>query len=162
MIKRFTDSIINITYYLLSYRKKLCEEILAAYPSLSDEEIQLLLPKKESISAIKIVTHSGHMAKIYCVTKIPMFFQLDLQTTVLFPTIYTLWHHPCLLNTFTTRMPVVPKLAGGADLMLPGLVLREPLTFYTFGKLAKGTPVSVNTEENKVFLSLLLWIIMDY
>ncbi|XP_032686293.1 eukaryotic translation initiation factor 2D [Odontomachus brunneus] len=135
-------------------RKKLCEEVLAAYPSLSDEEIQSLLPKKESISVMKIVTHGGHMAKIYCVAKIPMFFQLDSQTTVLFPTIYTLWCHPCLLNTFTTRMPVISKLAGGADLMLPGLVLKEPLTFYTFGKLSKGTPVSVNTEENKASVAV--------
>ncbi|EFN76796.1 eukaryotic translation initiation factor 2D [Harpegnathos saltator] len=135
-------------------RKKLCEEVLAAYPSLSDEEIQLLLPKKESISVMKIVTYSGHMAKIYCVAKIPMFFQLDLKTTILFPTIYTLWHHPCLLDTFTTRMPVVSKLAGGADLMLPGLVLKEPLTLYTFGKLSKGTPVSVNTDDNKASVAV--------
>lgn len=140
----------NIVQCVPSYRKKLCEEVSAAFPSLSDDEIQSLLPKKESISVMKIVTHGGHMAKLYCVAKIPMFFQLDSQNTVLFPTIFTLWHHPCLLTTFTTRMPVVHKLAGGADLMLPGLILKEPITFYTFGKLCKGSPVSVNTEENKV------------
>lgn len=125
---------------------------MAAYPSLSDEDIKSLLPTKESISVMKIVTYGGHMAKIYCVAKIPMFSQLDSKTTVLFPTICTLWHHPCLLNTLTTRVPVVSKLAGGADLMLPGLVLKEPLTFYTFGKLSEGTPVSVSTEENKVWV----------
>lgn len=123
----------------------------AAYPNLSDEEIQSLLPKKESISVMKIVIHSGQIGKVYCVAKVAMFFQMDsMQTTALFPTIYTLWHYPCLLRTFTTRAPVVSKLAGGADLMLPGLVLKEPLTLYTFGKLPKGMPVSVNTDDNKV------------
>ena len=127
---------------------------------MSDEEIQSLLPKKEAISIMKIVTHSGHVSKVYCVAKIPMFFQLDSYDTLLFPTIYTLWHHPYLLNTFTTHTPVISKLVGGADLMLPGLILKGPVTLYSFGKLPKGTPVSINTEENKVqTLSLHLLII---
>lgn len=96
------------------------------------------------------MTHSGQIVKVYCVAKVPMFFQLDSPITALFPTIYTLWCHPYLLYTFTTRVPVVSKLTSGANLMLPGLVLKEPMTLYTFGKLAKGMPVSVNTEENKV------------
>ncbi|CAL1688322.1 unnamed protein product [Lasius platythorax] len=133
-------------------RKRLCEEILAAYPSLSTD-IQLLLPKKESISLMKIVTHSGQIGRIYCVAKIPMFFQLD-SYNVLFPTIYTLWHHPYLINTFTTHTPVISKLAGGADLMLPGLVQKEPVTLYSFGKLPKGSPVSINTEENKATVAV--------
>ncbi|KAG5327258.1 EIF2D factor, partial [Pseudoatta argentina] len=135
-------------------RKKLCEEVLAAYPSLSDEEIQSLLPKKEAISIMKIATYSGHVGKVYCVAKIPMFFQLDLHDTLLFPTIYTLWHHPYLLNTFTTHTPVISKLVGGADLMLPGLILKGPVTLYSFGKLPKGTPVSINTEENKAAVAV--------
>ncbi|XP_072753218.1 eukaryotic translation initiation factor 2D isoform X2 [Anoplolepis gracilipes] len=133
-------------------RKKLCEEILATYPSLI-EEIQSLLPKKESISLMKIVTYSGQMGKIYCVAKIPMFFQLD-SYNLLFPTIYTLWHHPHLINTFTMHSAVLSKLAGGADLMLPGLVLKEPVTLYSFGKLPKGSPVSINTEENKATVAV--------
>lgn len=127
---------------------------MAAYPNLSTD-IQLLLPKKESISLMKIVTHSGQIGRIYCVAKIPMFFQLD-SYNVLFPTIYTLWHHPYLINTFTTHTPVISKLAGGADLMLPGLVQKEPVTLYSFGKLPKGSPVSINTEENKVRIFIFL------
>lgn len=121
---------------------------MAAYPSLV-QDIQMLLPKKESISIMKIITHNGQIGKIYCVAKIPMFFQLD-SYNLLFPTIYTLWHHPALINTFTMHSAVLSKLAGGADLMLPGLVLKEPVTLYSFGKLPKGSPVSINTEDNKV------------
>ncbi|OAD61511.1 Eukaryotic translation initiation factor 2D [Eufriesea mexicana] len=130
-------------------RKKLCEEILAAYPMLTDEETQSLIPKKEAISVMKIVTHSGHSGKVYCVAKLPMFFQLESLHQALLPTIYTLWHYSNLLRTFTTHPPVVSKLSRGADLMLPGVNMKQPITLYSFGKLQKGTPVSVNTNDNK-------------
>ncbi|CAL7946438.1 unnamed protein product [Xylocopa violacea] len=130
-------------------RKKLCEEVLAAYPSLTEEETQWLIPKKEAISVMKIITHNGHTGKVYCVAKVPMFFQLGSLNQTLLPTIYTLWHHPNLLKAFTTHSPVISKLAAGADLMLPGVCIKQPVTLYSFGKLQKGTPVSVNTEDNK-------------
>ncbi|XP_047350609.1 eukaryotic translation initiation factor 2D isoform X1 [Vespa velutina] len=130
-------------------RKKLCEYVLSMYSCLTEETVQVLLPKKESITVMRIVTHNGQLCKLYCVARIPLFFQLEASSSMFFPTIYTLWHHPHLLHDFTMRIQVLPKLIEGADLMLPGLVVKEPITFYSYGKLAKGTPVSVNTEENK-------------
>ncbi|KAI4493922.1 hypothetical protein M0804_002098 [Polistes exclamans] len=130
-------------------RKKLCEYVLNKYPSLTEEAVQTLLPKKESITVMRIVTHNGQLCKLYCVAKIPMFFQLEISLSMFFPTIYTLWYHPHLLYAFTMHIQVLPKLVEGADLMLPGIVVKEPITFYSYGKLEKGTPVSVNTEENK-------------
>ncbi|XP_054006889.1 eukaryotic translation initiation factor 2D [Hylaeus anthracinus] len=135
-------------------RKKLCQEILAAYPMLTDEETQQLVPKKEAISVMKIITYGGQLGKVYCAAKIPVFFQLDSLHSALLPTIYTLWHHPNLLRVFTTRLPVVSKLASGADLMLPGVVVKEPVTLYSFGKLPKGTPVSIDTEDNKAAVAV--------
>ncbi|TGZ76539.1 hypothetical protein EX30DRAFT_312329 [Ascodesmis nigricans] len=41
---------------------------------------------------------------------------------VFFPTIYTLWRIPGLLPVVRTHDPVIEKLLGGADLMIPGLV----------------------------------------
>ncbi|XP_012151590.2 eukaryotic translation initiation factor 2D [Megachile rotundata] len=135
-------------------RKKLCDEILTAYPSLTEEDTESLIPKKEATSIMKIVTHSGHSGKVYCVAKVPMFFQMDSMNDMLLPTIYTLWCHPNLLTVFTTHSAVIPKLSGGADLMLPGLIVKEPVTLYTFGKLKKGTPVSVNTKDNKASIAV--------
>ena len=135
-------------------RKKLCQEILAAYPLLTEEEVQLLIPKKEAISVMKIITHNGQLGKVYCVAKIPVFFQIDSLDLTILPTIYTLWHHPNLLRIFTTRPPVVSKLSGGANLMLPGVVVAEPVTLYSFGKLNKGTPVSINTDDNKASIAV--------
>ncbi|XP_076279214.1 eukaryotic translation initiation factor 2D isoform X2 [Lasioglossum baleicum] len=103
---------------------------------------------------MKITTHNGQLCKLYCVAKIPMFFQVDTLHLPLLPTIYTLWHHPNLLVVFTTRQPVISKLASGADLMLPGVVIKEPVTLYSFGKLQKGTLVSVDTDDNKASVAV--------
>ncbi|KAJ8679495.1 hypothetical protein QAD02_015282 [Eretmocerus hayati] len=129
-------------------RKKLCEEVASAFPSLTMEEIHDLLPKKEQVSALKIITHNGQMGRVYCANKIPLFFHFDSGPGLL-PTVFTLWHHPQLLQSFITRSAVVPKLTNGANLMLPGVITDEPIKFHSYGKLAKNTPVSVVTEDNK-------------
>lgn len=130
------------------------------FPTLSETEIQSLLPKKESITVMKIVTHNGDICKLYCVAKIPMFFQVEQPDLHLFPTIYTLWKFPNLLYPFTTHRPVISKLVNGASLMLPGVVLDGPPTLRSYGRLKKHTPVSVNTDDNKVIMAdLFLYIV---
>ncbi|XP_058805254.1 eukaryotic translation initiation factor 2D [Phymastichus coffea] len=130
-------------------RKKLCEEIAQAFPTLQSEEIQNLLPKKEAVSILKITTHCGHTGKVYCAAKVPLFFQFEkISPPQLFPTVFTLWQHPTLFYTFVTRPLVVPKLAGGASLMLPGVVTDHPPNYRSYGKLEKGVTVSVATNDN--------------
>lgn len=83
-----------------------------------------------------------------------MFFIMN-SSDILFPTIFTLWQYPYLMQTFITRDVVVPRIASGAHLMLPGVIVPEPVNLYSFGKLKKGTPVSVITDSNLViFISL--------
>ncbi|XP_044020970.1 eukaryotic translation initiation factor 2D [Aphidius gifuensis] len=135
-------------------RKKLCEDVLISFPNLSDADVQALLPKKETISSMKIITHGGELCKLYCVAKVPMFFQLDQPNLQLFPTIFTLWQHPDLLYYYTTYPPVVSKLANGAHLMLPGVVLNGPTTIKSYGKLEKNTPVAINTDDNKAAVAV--------
>ncbi|KAK0173512.1 hypothetical protein PV328_006698 [Microctonus aethiopoides] len=135
-------------------RKKLCEDINAAFPLLTENEIQNLIPKKEAISSMKILTHSGEVCKLFCVAKVPMFFQLDHTPVILLPTIYTLWEYPDLLNSFKTHSGVVSKLASGANLMLPGVILDGPVNFHSYGKLAKNTPVSIITDDNRAAVAV--------
>lgn len=105
------------------------------------------MPRKDAVSSMKIMTHGGAIGKLYCASEVPMFFQLD---SGIYPTVFTLWRHPGLLHTFSTHDGVIQKLASGADLMLPGVVLDGPMSLHAYGKLEKGTPVAVNTVENKV------------
>ncbi|XP_034028575.1 eukaryotic translation initiation factor 2D [Thalassophryne amazonica] len=103
-----------------SDRRKLKADISAAFPTLSAEELSELVPNKEELNVVKIYTHKGDAVTLYVLHKNPLFFELEKQ---LYPTVYMLWHHPVLLPAFTTWPPVLEKLIGGADLMLPGVVV---------------------------------------
>lgn len=103
-----------------SDRRKLRADISTAFPSLSAEDLNELVPNKEELNIVKIYAHKGDAATLFVLYKNPIFFQLGKQ---LFPTVYTLWRYPAMLPAFSTWPPVLQKLAGGADLMLPGVVV---------------------------------------
>ncbi len=121
------------------YRRKLRADISAAFPSLSAEDLNELIPNKEELNIVKIYAHKGDAVTLYVLHKNPIFFQLDKQ---LFPTgksssnsqfwimrimfiylnnksvtmfsVYTLWRYPTMLPAFVTWPPVLQKLTGGA------------------------------------------------
>ncbi|KAL1269467.1 hypothetical protein QQF64_031756 [Cirrhinus molitorella] len=103
-----------------SDRRKLKADISATFPSLSAEDLNELIPNKVELNIVKIYTHKGDAVILYVLHKKPIFFQLEKR---LFPTVYTLWQYPAMLPAFVTWPPVMQKLAGGADLMLPGVVV---------------------------------------
>lgn len=85
-----------------SEKRRIREDLLRLYPSLTtpvDKDnnngsskgllIDLILPNKEPLLAIKIETHSGVHGTIYVdETHQPLFFKLEGD---LVPTVYTLW-----------------------------------------------------------------------
>ncbi|XP_029011212.1 eukaryotic translation initiation factor 2D isoform X2 [Betta splendens] len=103
-----------------SDRRKLKGDISAAFPSLSAEELSELVPNKEELNIVKIYAHKGDAVTLYALHKTPLFFEVEKR---LYPTVYVLWRYPALLPAFTTWKPVLQKLIGGADLMLPGVVV---------------------------------------
>uniref|UniRef100_A0A8C2IBL6 Eukaryotic translation initiation factor 2D n=1 Tax=Cyprinus carpio TaxID=7962 RepID=A0A8C2IBL6_CYPCA len=70
------------------YRRKLRADISAAFPSLSAEDLNELIPNKEELNIVKIYTNKGDAVTLYVLHKNPIFIQLEKQ---LFPTMYTLW-----------------------------------------------------------------------
>ena len=109
-----------------SDKKKLKADIKKAFPSFNDEELNGLIPNKDEIIQSKIATHNEDSVLVYFHQKCPLFFQFEKEKQ-LFPTVYTLWRHPDLLLSFPTWPLVMPKLANGADLMLPGIVVNYDL-----------------------------------
>uniref|UniRef100_A0A8C3Y8M9 Eukaryotic translation initiation factor 2D n=1 Tax=Catharus ustulatus TaxID=91951 RepID=A0A8C3Y8M9_CATUS len=101
-------------------RRKLRSEVAAAFPTLSTEQLAELIPNKEELNVIKIHSHKGEAITVYMNHRNPILFEVE---KVLYPTVYTLWVYPDLLPAFATWPPVLQKLAGGADLMLPGVVV---------------------------------------
>ncbi|XP_007951428.1 eukaryotic translation initiation factor 2D [Orycteropus afer afer] len=103
-----------------SDRRKLRADVTAAFPTIGTEQVSELVPGKEELNIMKLYAHRGDAVTVYVSGGNPILFELEKN---LYPTVYTLWSYPDLLPTFTTWPPVLEKLAGGADLMLPGLVV---------------------------------------
>ncbi|XP_069692866.1 eukaryotic translation initiation factor 2D isoform X2 [Periplaneta americana] len=127
-------------------RKRIKNEIAKQFPQLTDTDLQNFFPNKESMSAIKIVTHNGDLGMIYSVQKLPLIFELE---KMMYPTVYMLWSYPDILPTFTIWPQVFERLAGGADLMLPGIVLKCQMHVKAYGNLSKGASVAINMTNNK-------------
>lgn len=87
----------------------------------NETDLQEMFSSKASVSFLKIITHSGDICGVYTVDKLPVFFELP--NAVLLPTVYALWQIPSLVPAYTTHPEVLPRLAKGANLMLPGIQL---------------------------------------
>lgn len=72
----------------LSRRRKLRADVSAAFPSLSAEQLNELIPNKEELNVVKIYAHKGDAVTLYVLHRNPVFFQLEKQ---LYPTgvVYT-------------------------------------------------------------------------
>ncbi|XP_054836605.1 eukaryotic translation initiation factor 2D [Eublepharis macularius] len=103
-----------------SDRRKLRADVAATFPTLSAEQLSEVVSNKEELNVIKLYTHKGEALTVYANSRNPVLFEFE---KTLYPTVYTLWSHPHLLPAITTWPPVLHKLAGGADLMLPGVVV---------------------------------------
>ncbi|XP_059269275.1 eukaryotic translation initiation factor 2D isoform X1 [Mustela nigripes] len=100
--------------------RKLRADVATAFPTLGTDQVSALVPGKEELNVVKLYAHRGDAVTVYVCAGNPILFELEKN---LYPTVYTLWSHPDLLPTFTTWPLVLEKLVGGADLMLPGLVV---------------------------------------
>ncbi|XP_070251855.1 eukaryotic translation initiation factor 2D isoform X3 [Myotis yumanensis] len=103
-----------------SDRRKLRADVAAAFPALGTDQASELVPGKEELSILKLYAHRGDAVTVYVSGGNPVLFELEKN---LYPTVYTLWSYPDLLPAFTTWPLVLEKLVGGADLMLPGIVV---------------------------------------
>lgn len=106
-------------------RKKIRGHIENAF-KISDDDLNKLFPNKSILNQLKLITNSNDQVTLYSCDRRPMFFEFNLrdlhsEKIILAPTVYSLWIVPNLVPAFTTHPAVLPRLAGGADLMLPGI-----------------------------------------
>lgn len=119
------------------------------YPILTTEDLKEILPTKDDLSLVKILTYNGESAYFYCIEKLPILFS---RGSKLYPTLYLLWRYPNMLKFFTTASEVLPVLQGGADFMAAGVIPQRPND--RFGKFGKNDPVYVNLTENKAAVAM--------
>ncbi|KAI0651354.1 eukaryotic translation initiation factor SUI1 family protein [Trametes meyenii] len=109
-----------------SDRRKLKQRVLQTFPVLQPEEGDLLVP--DGLQSQKFITHLDEPGVAYLSPDgDPLWFTVGKGSDDLIPTVYTLWKRPDLLPFLSTPAPVVPKLIGGADLMIPGVVQHSPV-----------------------------------
>lgn len=125
-------------------KNKLKTKLKTQFTSLSDEDLTQLLPAKAAFQAVKVITNCEEQVTIYTNEKRPMFFEFEDR---LFPTVYSLWLVPSFIPYFTTHAQVLPKLANGAHLMMPGVV-KEGSDLKSFGRFNKNQIVAVNLTSN--------------
>ncbi|CAH1774317.1 unnamed protein product [Owenia fusiformis] len=131
-----------------SDRKKLRANVEKQFPNAAGVAAREIIPNKEEMTVTKIYTHSGDGMLVYSLQKMPIFFEYE-KDKIVHPTVYTLWRYPDMLPVLTTGPPVLDRMVGGADLMLPGVIVREPVTPYTFKHLSKGQIVAVDLYGNR-------------
>ncbi|ESN99503.1 hypothetical protein HELRODRAFT_113630 [Helobdella robusta] len=130
-----------------SEKKKIHDELRQYNPKLSIETLQDLLPLKEDVSVIKLCTYSQDIVTVYSHKKNPTFFVVN---KLVLPTVYAMWKHPDLVISFETHASVNSKLKGGADLMLPGVIVPKN----GFKPFTNGQPCSVRVTGSKASVAV--------
>lgn len=129
------------------FRKKLRTYLGNQFPQLTAEDLNALVSNKDEMQQSKLYTHSGESVVVYIKDGNPVFFEMENEV---FPTVYTLWSFPDLMASFTTWPPVFEKLSGGADLMLPGLILKDDCSIEDkLANLRVGQICSIRLLGNK-------------
>ncbi|KAF4586194.1 translation initiation factor 2D [Pleurotus pulmonarius] len=134
-----------------SDRRKLRQKVVQAY-QISTEEGDLLVP--EGLQSVKFLTHLEEPGTAYLAPdgRDPLWFSVGKDSDELIPTVYTMRKHPALLPWISTPAAVIPKLIGGADLMIPGVVQWSPdiaegqlvaIVQYTSDESKRGYPLAV-------------------
>lgn len=100
-------------------RKRLRAQLEKQFPTLSAAQLDLVCPASGDLFQLRLLCHGGDSVTVYCLDSEPIFFEHG--GDCLWPTVYTLWRLPALLPHLSTWEHVVERLAGGADLMAPGL-----------------------------------------
>lgn len=100
-------------------RKRLRAQLEKQFPTLSAGQLDLVCPTSGDLFQLRLLCHGGDSVTVYCLDSEPVFFEHGGDS--LWPTVYTLWRLPALLPHLSTWEHVVQRLAGGADLMAPGV-----------------------------------------
>ncbi|KAJ2516694.1 hypothetical protein H4217_004429 [Coemansia sp. RSA 1939] len=139
-----------------SSTRGIAQETRKQFPNAWDPAIQLnkddanksgddlVAPVPDKLQAAKFVSHVGDKGEIfYDEAGEPLWLKAEVSgsesTQVLVPTVYTQWMFPTILPVLFTSAHVVEKLIGGADLMVPGLLVPES----GLPDLSKGSIVAI-------------------
>eukprot|EP00975_Prorocentrum_lima_P019262 4055485-Prorocentrum_lima.AAC.1 len=77
------------------------------------------MPVKDGVVAVKLASKT--VVYLHAPSQTPLFFDKGGRKD-LYPTLFILWRFPAFLPPLFTHCGVCPRIVGGADLMLPGVI----------------------------------------
>ncbi len=127
MFKRFDpDSDVSTsTIVKSSVQRGIKNEILSSHPDMDEEQLDLLIPKKNPLVQYKVGPHLMLYCRSPCEESAvrdnePMFFQS--RDGPLLPTLRLVHQYPDIeFNKVTVDKGAIPFILGGANIMCPGL-----------------------------------------
>lgn len=128
-------------------RKKLRGLVTSCFPECTETDVdEVLFPKNQETTVLKV---QGSRIQIYFSQGEPIFFDVD-SSGDLFPTCFALAKIPGLVPSFLVYAPVSKFILGGADLMVPGIILpTDPSCFGHLG-LIKNKRMGIRVAGNPV------------
>ena len=118
MFKKFDSSndVSTSTQVKSSVQRAIKTDIHVSHPQVTEELLDLLLPKKEPMTQYKVGPH----LLLYCRSSEPIFFQP--RDGPILPTLKLVHAYPQLLfQQVQVDKGAVPFILGGANIMCPGL-----------------------------------------
>jgi len=123
---------------LKALKSQLCE----LYPSLTEKDVDEILPEGQA-KVVKL----DNRCLLYSAGDAPAAFFDAEGRSELYPTLFTLWQYPHMMQELTIHPPVSKFVLNGADLMLPG-VLVPANGVVGFGTVTKGQPRCIKIDGN--------------
>lgn len=125
--------------------------LLTAFPHITEEQLNQVLPPKADIEVVKL--GGGSRTVLYFVEAQPLFFDPSGRDDWV-PTVYALWKLPELLPSFVIHAPVFSRLLNGADLMLQGVVVPKSSEWVQkrpafYGRWQQGSLRALCVKGNK-------------
>ncbi|XP_022659748.1 eukaryotic translation initiation factor 2D-like [Varroa jacobsoni] len=122
-----------------SDRKKFRSNLERCFPATVDPQAYPLTSKENQVTQTKLVCHRGEIVQVYSINADPVVFEY---LSKWFLTVYAIWKAPSAVPVLLTWEAVIRKLSNGADLMIPGVVVRDENRDAYMG-LSKGDVVQI-------------------
>ncbi|KAG0332339.1 hypothetical protein BG004_001295 [Podila humilis] len=160
MFKKPVASLKSFSPLRSSDKRRLRDEILAAFPELKERESPVpdttinAIITPDGLQSAKFMSYIEEPGTMFTDSDgTPLWFKISSskKDSLIVPSLYMIWKFPDLIPGLTTWNPVVDKLKNGADLMIPGVITANNTAI---PDLQEGALVVIRARGNQYPLAI--------